>query len=360
MNDETIDFAIVGAGWRSDFFLHIAAATPNIRVCGVVVRNTARAEEVESQWHVDCYADIETLKKHCNPAFVVACVSASSMASVCLDLASRKIPVLAETPPAIDLSSLITLYESMQRLGARIQVAEQYWAQPMHAARIETAASGLLGEISEARVSVCHGYHGMSLIRRMLGVKFESANIRGIRFPSEVVAGPDRGGPPESETISHVETDFAWLDFAGKLGVFDFTLPQYRNWIRGQRVCVRGSRGEIVDERVTYLQDATTPIQGEYVRHEAGRRGNLEGMHLKGVQLFGEWCYRNPLIPARLSDEEVAVGHCLLAMQKFVETGEEFYSLAEACQDQYLALACEEAIVSGNVIETRPQIWGNR
>jgi predicted dehydrogenase len=356
----SFEFAVVGAGWRTDFFLRVAAALPQMKVCGVVTRSVKRANEVESEWGIACFASISELMKNTQPSFVVASVSAQAMPDVCIDLAEHAVPILAETPPATDLKGLVNLYQKVSEVGARIQVAEQYWAQPLHAARQNVVDSGVLGPINQVDLSVCHGYHAMSLIRRLLGIDFESARIRGERFTSRVIAGPDRSGPPSEERVVDVETEFASLDFGGRLGRYQFCLPQYRSSIRGQRVCIRGERGEIIDDRVTYLKDQVTPISAELVRHEAGRNGNLEGLHLKAVQFQDDWVYRNPTIPARLTDEEIAVAQCLLDMQRFVEQGRSFYSLEEASQDQYLALACTKAIETGETIQTEAQIWASQ
>lgn len=354
------EFAVVGAGWRADFFLRVAAALPQMNLCGVVARNEARAKDIESDWDVRCFASIAELLAHTQPSFVVASVSPNAVPDVCIELAGHAVPILAETPPATDLAGLVSLYERVSTLGARIQVAEQYWAQPLHAARQAVVDSGVLGPINQVNLSVCHGYHAMSLIRRLLGVGFESARIRGQRFTGRVILGPDRAGPPREERVVDVETDYASLDFGDRIGIYEFCLPQYRNWIRSQRVCIRGERGEIVDERVTYMKDEVTPIIGTLVRQEAGRNGNLEGLHLKGIQFEGDWVYRNPVLPGRLSDEEIAVAQCLLDMQGFVEQGRSFYSLAEASQDQYLALACTKAIETGETVQTEAQIWSNQ
>ena len=354
---DSFEFAIVGAGWRTDFFLRVAAALPQMKVCGVVVRNKTRAREVESEWHVPCFASIADLMQNTRPSFVIASVSAEAMPDVCIELAGHAVPILAETPPATDLEGLLSLYQSLSKAGARIQVAEQYWAQPLHAARQAVVDSGILGPISQVNLAVCHGYHAMSLIRRLLGVGFEPARIRGQRFTSRVVAGPDRSGPPGEERVAEIETDFASLDFGGRIALYEFCLPQYRSWIRGQRVCIRGERGEIIDDRVTYLKDEVTPISARLERHEAGRNGNLEGSHLKAIQFQDDWVYRNPVLTARLSDEEIAVAQCLLDMQRFVEEGRSFYSLEEASQDQYLALACTKAIETGDTVQTEAQMW---
>ena len=120
---------------------------------------------------------------------------------------------------------------------------------------------------------------------------------------------------------------------------------------------VRGERGEIVGYRAAYLKDYATPIHITFERHEAGPKGNLEGLYLKGIQAGEEWVYRNPLAPARLTDDEIAVGACLLGMARYVETGESFYSLAEACQDTYLSLMAEQALDAQVPVRTEPQPW---
>ncbi len=353
-----IEFGVVGAGWRADFFLRIAAACPDrLRVSGLVSRNPGRRQAIAEAWRVPVFSDIDAMLGETEPDFVVASVSGTAMPSVVLDLVRRGMPVLAETPPAPDLAGLVALNAQVAELGGRVQVAEQYWAQPHHAARLAIAHGGRLGPISQAHVSVCHGYHGISLIRRFLGVGFECPTIRAGRFVSPVLAGPGRDGPPPTERIEQAELLQAWLDFGDRLGVFEFSLPQYRNLARGQRVCIRGERGEILDLRVTWMKDHLTPVSGELVRHEAGRNGNLEGHHLKGIQYLDDRVYTNPLAPARLSDEEIAIGTCLLDMDRYLKTGEEFYSLAEASQDQYLALCMEQAADCGEAVKTEPQPW---
>ena len=357
---EKFEFAVVGAGWRTEFFLDVAAALPWMSVCGVVARREERALEIESRWRVPCYGTIEALLDASSPSFVIASVSASAMSGVCRQLGERDVPVLAETPPAISVDELVRLWEFCEETGARIQVAEQYWAQPLHAARQAIVDRGVLGRINQVHYSVCHGYHAMSLIRRALGIRGEPARIGGKAFRGAVVAGPDRSGPPMREALIEAETEYAWLDFGGRLGLYEFCLPQYRSWIRSQRVCIRGERGEIVDERVTYLRDEVTPLTARLERHEAGRNGNLEGMYLKGIQFLDDWIYYNPTVPARLSDEEIAVAQCLTDMQRFVQSGRSFYSLAEASQDQYLALACADAIRSGRNVVTEVQPWADQ
>jgi len=149
----------------------------------------------------------------------------------------------------------------------------------------------------------------------------------------------------------------ARLQFGDKLGVYDFTGDQYFSWVRSQRLLVRGEKGEINNLDLSYLADFKTPIHTRFERRDAGQHGNLEGYHHKGYLAGDQWLYQNPYVPARLMDDEIAIAACLESMGHYVETGEDFYSLAEACHDHYLGLVIQEAVKTGKGIRTQEQVW---
>lgn len=274
-----------------------------------------------------------------------------------MQLAERGIPVLAETPPAADLENARLLYETARRNDAKIQIAEQYHLHPIQAARLTVIQSGRLGKISEVTVSVSHYYHAISLIRKMLGVNFEPATIRGMRFASPVWAGPDRKGPPQEKKETKAPRDLAWIDFGDKLGVYDFTENQHRAWIRSNHLAVRGMKGEIFDHRLTVMDDYQTPLHLDFKRINKGEEENQEGHYLEGIMAGEQWVYRNPFLPARLYDDEIAIAACLEKMNDYVLGGPDFYSLAEALQDQYLGLMVKQAIETGESLSTTRQPW---
>jgi predicted dehydrogenase len=351
------NFAIVGPGWRTEFFLRVARALPErFRVDGVVVRDPARGAAFEAQWGLPTFRTTEALLRLTRPRFTVVSVSQPAAPGVIAELAAAGQPVLTETPPAPDLDGLLRLAE-LVRGGARIQVAEQYVLQPTHAARLALIAAGRIGTPGHAHVAVAHGYHGTSLIRRYLGLNFENATIRAQGFTSPIVAGPTRAGPPEEQRIAQSEQTIATLDFGDRSALFDFTGDQYHHWIRTPRLLVRGERGEIKDDELRYLQDHRTPVTLRLLRQDAGQYADIQGHHLVGIQAGADWVYRNPFAGARLNDDEIAIGACLAGMARFVETGEEIYSFAEAAQDQYLALSIAAAKASGEAVRTETQPW---
>jgi GFO/IDH/MocA oxidoreductase family protein len=352
-----IRFGIIGTAWRAEFFLRVAQACPDqFQVVGIVGRNAEKTAAVAQRFAVPVYESVEKLVRSAHPEFVVTSVTRGANLPLLIQLTELDMPVLSETPPAESIEELAEVGKLVKR-GGRIQVAEQYHLQPHHAARLAFAQSGKMGTISQAQISVSHGYHGISLMRHFLKIMFEPVTISAYRFTSPIVESPDRDGLPAKENITSSQQTIAHFDFGDQMGVYDFTGDQYFSFIRGQRVLVRGERGELVDERAVYLQDYRTPIHITFARQVAGANGNLEGHYLKGIQAGEQWVYQNPLAPAPLSDEEIAVGSCLLKMSDYVRGGRDFYPAVEACQDRYLEILIEQALAAGKAVASQPQIW---
>jgi len=352
-----IKFGIVGGGWRAEVYLRIAKALPEkFCVIGMVVRDPLRGEQMERIWGIPTFRSVEEMLHKTSPSFVILSVRSESLPSMIQELISCEVPVLTETPPASDLDALIALNQAVGS-HAKLQVAEQYMFQPIHAARLSVIQSGLLGETSQAQVSIAHDYHGMSIMRHMLGVEFENAEIQAMSYTAPLIQGPSRnGGPAEERTVASTQV-IAQLQFGDKSGVYDFSGDQYFSWIRSPRLLVRGDRGEIHNGTVKYLQDFATPMEFDLKRVNAGEDGNLEGYYLKGILAGERWAYQNPFIPARLSDDEIAIATCLDKMDHYVNGGPSFYSLAEASQDHYLGLMIKQAVATGNKVKTTQQIW---
>lgn len=354
---KAIGYGIVGSGWRAEFYLRIAKALPErFRVCGLVTRNPPKAAEIGKKWDVPIFPDLSSLQQT-SPAFVVVSVKRQAAPNVIAEAAGHGLPVLTETPPADDMAGLLALHR-LETAGAVIQVAEQYPMQPMNAARLAIVRSGTLGAVNEAQVSFSHGYHGMALMRALLGVSFEPARIRAFRYPTRFVAGPGREGLPAAEQMREADHDIALFDFGGKLGVYDFATDQHRSYTRSPRILVRGERGEISGDQMRWVENFRTPLSCRLALRNTGLDGNMEGYFIRGVTAGEKWVYRNPFQPARLSDDEIAVASCLQGMADHLAGKSGGYSLAQALQDRYLDRMMEQAIQSGQEVVTEPQPWG--
>ncbi len=351
-------FAIIGSGWRALFYLRIARELPErFRITGLLTRDPEKGRRIEAEWGVPCCSDLETLLRAA-PEFVVTSVPWAVNPPTVKALADRDVPVLSETPPAPDIAAMTDLWTYCQERGAKVQAAEQYIFQPLHAARLAIAQSGRLGRVSQAQVSAAHGYHGISLIRHYLGIGFEDVSITARTFSSPLIAGPGRNGPPDTERVEQAGQTLAWFDWGDRLGVFDFSGAQYFSWVRSPRILVRGDRGEVNNEEARWLQDFRTPIQAALVRRDTGHGGNLEGYYHEGYLCGSEWVYRNPMVPGRLPDDEIAIATCLERMGAHARSdGPEFYSLAEASQDHYLGILMDRAAASGETVRSERQVW---
>lgn len=353
-----IRFDIVGGGFRTQAFLQVAREMPErFQVGGMFVRDATKGRALEERWGVKTYRTLEELLQASERDFMLVSLDRSVAPQFIRQLIEHEVAVLTETPPARDLQGLLELYAFAKQRGAKIQVAEQYHVQPSHAARIALARSGKLGRISQAQVSVAHDYHGMSLIRRLLDIQFQNVTISAHEFTSPLVAGPTRAGLPVEDKIEPSKQVLAFLDFGDKQGVYDFCSDQYRSWIRSERVLVRGERGEINNMQVRYLKNFLTPMRSELERQDSSQIGYMEGFFHRGYTVEGEWVYRNPFVPARLNDDEIAIATCLERVASYVAGGPDFYSLEEAAQDHYLSLLIQQSLETRVPVQSRTQPW---
>ena len=352
-----LSFGIIGSGWRAEFFLRIARDLPEqFPLAGIVVRNPDKRADLAKRWQAPTFSNLDELLVEKRPDFMVTSVSATANLELIETLSERGLPVLSETPIGRDPKELYRVVD-LERAGARIQVAEQYIFQPLHAARLALIETGRLGTVYEADVSIAHGYHGISLLRRFLQTGLRLPKIVARRFTSRIVAGPHRARiPTEHKIVDSVRT-IAQLDYGDRLGIFDFTGDQYHSWIRSPRLMVRGEEGEINQTTVRLLQRFDTPFQFELVRRDTGQAGNLEGYSHRTISGGGEVLYRNPFPAMRWNDDEIAVATSLARMATYLETSEPAYSVAEACHDCYLDQLIAEAAATGREVIAVPQPW---
>lgn len=355
--DRPFRFGLIGGGWRAEFFTRVARELPErFEFVGNLQRDPAKAAEFARKWNTKACDALDALARM-EPDFVVVSVNAAAHPDYARELHRLNLPVLCETPAALDMAAMLEIWTLVED-GLRIQVAEQYLYQPLHAARLALIAEGKLGRVSSARVSAAHGYHGVSLMRKYLGIGFEDVTIRARTFAAPLFEGPSRAGPPGVEKIVQSTQLLGEFDFGDRLGLFDFTDMQYWSYVRSHRVVIRGERGEIADREVRYLKDFRTPVLHELRRVDRGQSGDLDGYYHQGILAGDGYAFRNPWPRARLMDDEIAIATALEKMGAFARgEGEGPYPFAEAAQDQYLSLAMSEAAATDAAVTTRRQPW---
>ena len=355
---EPLPFAVVGHGWRADFYLRIARALPDrFRCVGVVTRGAEAGAAVERAWGVPTHRRIDVLLGAARPLVAVTSVPWAANPGVIRELVAAGVAVLAETPPAPDAEGLRALWADVGASGL-VQVAEQHPFLPVLAAVQAVVVTGALGRVTSASLSWTHGYHSVAVLRRLLGVGGGSAVVRATAVEGPLVAGPDRGGRPARPAEAPALHTVATLTWPQGIGVHDFTDGQWFHPLRRRHLVVRGSRGEIVGTSVTWADDDGRPLDAPIARRRTGTDGDLEGADLDTLTWAGRTLYRNPYRGSRLSDEEIAIA-TLLERTGAWRRGEHEppYPLAQACQDHLLALATEASVAAGEAVTTAAEPW---
>ncbi len=351
----------IGNGWRAEGYWRIVKEVPQkFEISGVLFRNPDKAAAFEKTCPGRAFTDLDAfLAEEHDMVFIL--LPRSVVLPYIEAVLKAGFPLLVETPPADGLQGLDRVWELQQTYGAKIQVAEQYFCQPYHRAVKALADRGVFGEISNLRISMAHDYHGISVMRRLLGAEGMSCSITGqqFRFPVLWHCGRD-GLVPGSETVRRDGRKVASFAFDnGKVGFFDFAGEQYFNYFRSRHLNVQGTHGELNDYDVTYW-NGRMPVSARMERQDTGKDSNLEGYFHRGITWNGEFVYENPFAQfreARLTDDEIAMGTILLGMERMIAGGEEIYPLKEALEDTYLYLMMDEAIRTGTTVRTSPRIW---
>ena len=346
---------LVGTGWRAHFFIRVARMLPErFLIVGAVYRSEAGRQKLLA-WGVPALSSQEALIGLA-PDYVILSVNRDSMAELMRLYADHGIPLLIETFPAKNVEELQSIWHDLA--DAKIQVAEQYPFQPLNAARIAVAESGILGPVYQMQSSLPNGYHAVSVQRKLLHVGRSCPVIRANRYVHSMVGGPSRAGDPTEEKLVNVKQMLYQLDYGDKQALNDLEDNQHRSFVRTQHWVLRGQRGELRGEDVLYLKELVTPCRFTLERVMAGAGPNLEGLYLRGVRGGDHgWYYQNPFLPARMFDDEIAVATCMDRMNNYLETGEEFYPLREELMDLYLTLMMAKAADEDRAIEVPQQPW---
>jgi predicted dehydrogenase len=346
-------FALAGFGFRAAALHRVAQALPEVRCVGAVVRAPHRRS-----LPVPAFDDLTQCLREARPDFLVTAVPATANPGIITDAIAHDLPVLAETPPAADLTGLRALWAAVGTSGL-VQVAEQYLLMPAHAARLAVVRSGIIGTPTQVQVSSTQQHHAVSLIRGLLGVGQAVARVRAVRTVAPLLDPLSRAGWTDDPEPKPATTTLATLDFGGgRSGVYDFTTGQTRNLLRFRRLLVRGTHGELHDDEIVHMPAPRTITRSPLVRRQSGHDLDLNGFDTETITLGGRVLYRNAYVGHRFNDDEIATATLLDAMAAWVRgTGPPPYPLAEGAQDDLLALAVEAAADTGHEVTTTTEAW---
>jgi hypothetical protein len=212
--------------------------------------------------------------------------------------------------------------------------------------------------VNNVNISALHGYHAISMIRKFLGLQMEPFAVIGERFPTFVVNTQSRSGLDRSGVQVESQRDRLTIRYDnGKTAFYDFCPIQYHSLIRNRQLTIQGLRGEIDDLTIRYLTRENDAVCLDIRRIDWGVYNNGEWAN-HGLMLGDQYIYLNPFPNARLNDDELAIASCLVRMQNYLETGENFYALRNALEDTYGALLMDEALANPHQwVRSEHQPW---
>ena len=353
--------AIIGAGWRSEFFIRIAQLLPEkFEIVGVVARKEEVRSALAERFGVQTYSSISQMLSKNKPDYAISSVSWDSNPSVVEELVSAGVYVLCETPPAPTLEGLQKLWAAVGS-SEMVQVAEQYLSLPGHSARLAITKSGVIGDVSSLELSSTHGYHAVSIMRGFLQSGFEPTTITTRQFEAPLVDPLSRNGFNADLSPKNAKTTISLIDFgSGKSGVYNFVDNQWHNQLRHRRIVVRGSRGEIVDDSVIRLIEGPAITTSRIERYQLGYDLNLDGYDTEHLSFDGKVVFKNPFTGLRFMDEEIAIATLMAQMADWIDGNAKApYPLNEACQDHLVSLAIDESIALGKSVTTAKQDWAS-
>ena len=353
--------AVIGAGWRAQFFIRLAKMMPEkFELVGVVARREDVRSALNLEFGVQTFSSVSQLLSHKKPDFAVSSVSWDANPGIVDELVKAGVHVLSETPPAPTFEALQELWKQVGSSGM-VQVAEQYLFLPGHAARLAITESGAIGKIGSVEISSTHGYHAVSIMRGFLKPGFEPTTITARQFEAPLVDPLARAGWNDDLSPKNAKTTISLIDFgAGKSGLYNFVDNQWHNQLRHRRIVVRGSRGELVDDSVIRLTDGPAITTSRIERYQLGYDLNLDGYDTEHLSFDGKVVFKNPFTGLRLMDEEIAIAQLMCKMAEWLDgKAGAPYPLAEACQDHLISLAIDESIATGKNVTTQKQAWAN-
>lgn len=350
-----IRYAMIGTGWRSEFYIRLARLYPDrFQIGHIYTRLPEKAASLRQETGLQYTSDLKDILEG-GYDFVIVCIKRGYCREAVEAMLAHNIPVLCETPPAESFDELNSIYKAYK--GARIQFVEQYFVQPLYAAWLRAVREGQLGEVESVNLSCIHGYHAASMIRLFLNTKMEKFTIDADSSTEHVVETKSRAGEIIGGETVNYDRVRAKISFeGGKIAYYDFSGSQYHSFLRQRHLNIRGERGEIDDMLLQKLNSDGVTVAMPLERFDLGRYDNkFHG--LSKLSVGEQVLYDNPFKYAPLNDDEIALASILTLMKNYVETGENFYSLEETLQDTYISLAIDAALLNKGRFVSEAQPW---
>ena len=305
-----IKFALIGYGYRAKFYERVAKTLNTEFELTVICVTKDEVEKVKNETQIDTISSVNDLKNY-EFDFVVNCASKNIISKLSLELVSMGYKVLQETPCALTVQELEKI--TKMNLSDKLFIAEQYYLFPKYQQIINIVQSNKLGEVNELFIEAMHDYHAYSIIREILNVNETEFKLYGKQYRDLITRTKTRYEDYKDGVLVGHNSKHVVFDFGDKRAIYNFTSEQYRSPIRMPYINVRGTRGEIINNEVRYLNDSNELVIEKLLDHN----------HI-------------------LTEDEYAISQMLDMLGNKIKGQGDFYSLDNAIEDAYVSILMNE------------------
>ncbi len=358
-------FVIIGSGWRAQYYIRVAKALPDLfELCMMYCRSEEKAESMRFLHGIP----VTTSEDECvsaKPDFVVSAVSKAAGPETAIRWMKKGFTVLCKTPAAQDTETLNKLWELDQQ-ARKFVVAEQYSLYPVYGSLIGLVKSGIIGRVNSLNISLAHEYHGASLMRAILGISPDTAfrvSAKTYEFP--VTETRNRTEEIKDGRIAVKKRTVSAFEFEnGQAAFYDFDSEQYHSKIRRNSYKIEGERGEILDNRVVYLDqendaaESDLKVDTRFIERDFQNPNPEFYEEVTGIFFQGQQLYKPPFGLCGLSQDETAIAQMMKKTAEYARgISKPPYPLKDALQDAYMAILMKASEKTGKPVSSEHQIW---
>jgi predicted dehydrogenase len=332
---QKVRIAVIGAGsmpgarargWIST----VAKLTDHFDLCAICDANPQIAQEVSASHGVKAhYTDVETLFAQERPDLVLILVPTDGQAAVAVEAAKRKIHLITEIPYGITLEVGDSIAAICRENGVKWEIAEQVWLWPQEQLKHKVITSGMIGQVTHARLWYPSGsYHGFNAVRMLL----QDDVKRVLGYVSEVKTEPyvAYGG----ENMETAVWEAAWLEFAsGVVCLYERAPRPFPKRTKPSLWELEATHGYISgNEVVQYTASGSQRFQIQQAVENMGGERVLDYMYLNGAP---QMRWENPYKQYRVGNlDDVAKASILTSMHRAITANSDpQYGAANARKD---------------------------
>lgn len=250
-----IRFGLCGYGWRAKVYIKLAKDNPHMfEIPLILVKDQKESLLVKED--IKTTTDYNEFRNY-EIDFIVNATNKTVNFDLTKKLLALGFYVLQETPFSIYENDIEYGLDNL--LNSKLQIAEQYYLYPRYKRMLEIIKSGKIGEVEEVYISTMHDYHAFSLIRKILNCENMNFVLYGKQYKNKVTKTKTRYETFKTGEIIDENSKTAILEFDSKKVIYNFSSEQYRSPIRNRLINIKGTRGEIKDDLVYYLDDQNEP-----------------------------------------------------------------------------------------------------